>query len=306
VSLDAERLEHRTLLSGTSVSPHSKNARGMEDVAIMVPSTYVSQQASQLDVTLVRTTRPGHLHGQSPLTVDFSATLGSLPHSSQTTPDAPAQPFTPVDEAVTFPAGQATETVVVPINSGAPNPGLVPITLAVTPPTRKVAGSITTVYLVSGLDAIPPSIISVHMVKNGIAVTFSKPMAPATVENVHNYAVVYAPSQKFSLADLTGVGLIQTINITSQTITLKRAIYDATTKTVKLIPKVSLPSSGTYQISSPSSLSSRRARPHKAQPLTDLQGNVLNSSGMVAGAFSISISRGHPYVADGPILSDGT
>jgi hypothetical protein len=290
-------------LSGYSVMNAAGGSSGVQDVTIRVPSTYISQQASTLDVTLVRTMGSGHGHVKDPLTVDFSAALGSLPGGVQTTPDSAGHRFTPVDESVTFPAGQTTETVVVPIKSGAPNPGLVPILLAVMPPTHKLAGSNTTVYLVSGPDAIPPSIISVHMVKRGIAVTFSKPMAPATVENVHNYAVVYAPSKKFGLADLTGIGLIQTINNTSQTITLKRAIYDPATNTVRLIPRVSLPSSGTYQISSPSSLSSRRANPHKAQPLTDLQGNVLSSSGTVGGAFSISISRGHPYRSNSGMAS---
>jgi hypothetical protein len=148
-------------------------------------------------------------------------------------------------------------------------------------------------------------ITSAHLVKRRIALTFSKPMAPATVDRIQNYAVKYSPSQKFSLADLTGVGLIQRLNNTSQTIALKRASYDPSTNTVNLIPKATLPSSGVYQISSPSSLNSQRARPHKAQPLTDLQGNVLNPNGIVGGAFSISISKGHPYVATEPILSDG-
>jgi hypothetical protein len=137
-------------------------------------------------------------------------------------------------------------------------------------------------------------------------VTFDKPMSPATVENFHNYAVKYSPSQKFSLVQLTGVGLIQTLNNSSQTITLKQAIYDPGTKTVTLIPKVSWPSSGALEIRSPSSLTSKRAIPHKAEPLTDLQGNAINFNGMAGGAFSISISKGHPYMAAQPILSDGS
>ena len=45
VALDAEPLEHRTLLSGSSA---------LQEVTIQVPGTYVSQQAEQLTVTLVR------------------------------------------------------------------------------------------------------------------------------------------------------------------------------------------------------------------------------------------------------------
>jgi len=297
VPLRLEPLEHRTLLNGSSGADLAKSSSGVQDVTIQVPSPYVSQQASALDVTLVRTTASGGSHVRGPLTVDFSASVGALPGSNLTAPDTPGQQFTPVNESVTFPAGQTTANVVVPINSGAPNPGLVPIALSVGSPSRLVHGSNTTVDLAAGPDDVPPSIVYVHMLKRGIALTFSKPMAPASVDKIRNYAVKYSPSQKFSLSDLEGVGLVQTLDTTSQAITLKRAIYDAATNTVTLIPKVALPSSGTYRISSPASLGSRRADPHKAQPLTDLQGGVINPNGTVAGRFSITISRGHPYVA---------
>ena len=50
ISLQAEPLEHRTLLSGSPASQH---------VAILVPSAYVSQQAKELTVTLERSAAPG-------------------------------------------------------------------------------------------------------------------------------------------------------------------------------------------------------------------------------------------------------
>jgi len=307
VSLEAEPLEHRTLLSSSSVSPHSKELQGIEGVAIVVPSTYVSQQASQLDVTLVRAPGRGRGHVEGPLTVDFSAEEGAVPADNPTSPATTAQQFTPVNQSITFPAGQATVNVVVPLNSGASNSGLVPIALSVDSPSRPMDKTSTTVYLASSPSAVPPEIVYVHMIKRGIAITFSKPMAPATVKNIHNYAVKYSPSQQFSVEDLTGVGLINTLNTMSQPIALKRAIYDPSTDTVTLIPKVSLPASGRYQIKSPASLAAKRDRPYKARPLTDLEGNAINPGGSpVAGTFSISISKGHPYVATQPTLSDGT
>jgi len=275
-------------------------------VTIQVPSTYISQQASTLDVTLVRSTGPGHAHVDAPLTVDFSAALGALPGGAGATTAAAGQSFTPVAESVTFPAGQTSVNVVVPINRGASNPGLVPVALSVESPSRPVDGSSTTVYLASGPSAVPPEIVYVHMVKRGIAVTFSKPMAPATVKNVHNYAIKYSPSQQFSVEDLTGVGLINTLNTMSQPIALKRAIFNPSTDTVTLIPKAALATAGSYQIKSPASLAAMRDRPNKAQPLTDLLGNAINPGGSpVPGTFSISISKGHPYVETAPIVSDG-
>jgi hypothetical protein len=303
LALSLEPLERRALLASSSATNAAGGSRAVQDVTIRVPSSYIAQQASELNVTLVRTTAAGRRQLDAPLTVEFSAAPGSPSSGAPTAPLSTDQPFTPIDQFVTFPAGQSTETVSVPIKTGAPKPALVPIVLAVTPPKRIGPAAKTTVYLVSGPDAIPPSIINVHMVKRGIAVTFSKPMAPATVENVHNYAVEYTPSQEFNVADLTGVGLIQRLSKTARPVALRRAHYDPSTNTVTLVPKDSLPSSGTYQIASPSSLGSRRAGPHKAQPLSDLQGNVLDpGAAPVSGAFSISIRRGHPYVQSQPAL----
>ncbi len=305
VALQVEPLEQRTLLNGASTADAAKSSRGVQEVSIQVPSPYLSQQASVLPVTLVRTAASGHGRVRGPLTVDFSASVGTLPGNSVTAPDEPGEQFTPINESVTFQDGQTSTTVDVPIHSGAPNPGLVPVALSVESQPRSVDGTNTTVYLAAGPDDVPPFILYVHMINRGIAITFNKPMAPSTVTNIRNYAVKFSPSQKFNLADLAGVGLIQTLNTASQAIALKRAVYDPTTNTVVLIPKVSLSSaSGTFQISSPASLSSKRANPHKAQPLTDVQGNAIDPDGAVVGKFSITISRGHPYVETQPQFID--
>ena len=233
--------------------------------------------------------------------------MARSPAGTGVTPDIVGQQFTPVNQSVTFPAGVTTETVVVPINSGAPSPGLVPVQLSVTTASRAVRGSEETIYLATSSDAVPPSIVAVQRVKGGIAVTFSKPMNPKTVANIQNYAIKFSPSQQFSLSQLTGVGLIQTLNNpTSQSIGLRRASYDSATNTVTLVPNEQLGSDGSYTVSNPSSLFAKRNRPKKAQALTDLQGNPLDEGGGRAGAFSIRISKGHPYAATSAVLSDGS
>jgi hypothetical protein len=290
IALFAETLESRTLLSAT----------GRPDVAIDVPSAYISQQSSQLDVTLVRTAASA----RKSLTVNFSATSGSVTASSPA-PDTTGQPFTPVNATVTFPAGQTTENVVVPINSQAANSGLVPIQLSASSTGRQARGNTATVYLASSLAAIPPSITGVQRVAGGIAVTFSKPMAPATVVDVHNYSVRFAPNQQFSLENLYGVGLVQALDTSKKTIPLRRATYDSATNTVTLIPNEPLGTNGSYVISNPPSLLSKKARPNNAQPLTDLEGNVLNQGGKGGGTFSVTISKGKPYAVASPVLFDG-
>ena len=122
-------------------------------MAIQVPSAYVSQQADQLTVTLVRSGAAGHSRNLGPLTVDFSATEGSLPAGGATVNDDIVRATIHSRQRVGhLPAGVTTETVVVPINSGAPNPGLVPVQLSVTSSSRRVRGSDETVYLANSLD----------------------------------------------------------------------------------------------------------------------------------------------------------
>jgi hypothetical protein len=270
-----------------------------------VPSTYVSQQAEQLAVTLVRAGAAGHNRNLGPLTVSFSATEGSLPAGTNNVDNTVGQQFTPFNDSVSFPAGVTTETVVVPLNSGVRLPELLPVQLSVTSSSRRVRGGDETIYLASSLAAVPPSIVGVARVAGGIAVTFSKPMDPTTVENIHNYAIKFSPSQNFSLVELTGVGLVQTLTNTKQSIALRRATYDDATNTVTLVPTEQLGSEGSYTLSNPASLLAKGYRPKKARALTDLQGNPLEE-GASAGVFSITINKGHPYAAATPVLSDGS
>jgi hypothetical protein len=295
-----EPLEHRTPLTAAASS------LAVPKVTIQVPSSYISQQSGALDVTLVRKPPAGQHRPLGPLTVNFSAAPGSLPAGLATPESTPGAQFNPIDGPVTFPAGVTAEMVVVPIHSGAPNPALVPIALAVTSASQPVASSSSTVYLAATTDALPPSIIAVQRVRGGIAITFSKPMDRASVQDIHNYKVKYSPSQHFNPLYLTSVGLVQALAATSQRIPLRRAIYDAATNTVILVPKQQLQSDGSYQISSPASLRAKLSRPNKAHPLTDLEGNALQEGGSTPGAFSVSISKGHPYTAAGPVLADGS
>ena len=66
-----------------------------------------------------------------------------------------------------------------------------------------------------------------------------------------------------------------------------------------------LGSKGSYQIKSPASLTAKKGGPHKAHPLTDLEGNVLDGGG-TGGTFKVSISKGKPYSAAAPALAMGS
>jgi hypothetical protein len=304
--LDADFLESRTLLSATPVLNGALRTNGLREVAIEVPGTYVSQQSTSLDITLVRQGSPA-LALRSSLTVDFSAELGTLAGGTAAESAAAVRSFTPVDEPVTLAAGQTAATIVVPINAAAASPGLTPIEIAVTSSTHPHQRSTATVYLASGQDAIPPVITSAHLVGNGLAITFSKPMATATVENLHNYKIMYNPSQQFDPLQYTPVGIVERAPASPHRVVFRAAKYNPATDTVVLVTSGTPGTQGSYRIMSAPALGTRRAKAAKVAPLSDTAGNPLAASGShVPGYFAFTIYRGHPYVAAQPTYSDGT
>ncbi len=311
-----------------------------QTVEIGTPGTFVSQQGSALDVTLnlITTSRTTtvyetHVYGlpsptsrttssnipnPAPLTVNFSATLGSLGASDQEIPlpASASDTFTPIDESITFPPGVTSLNVTIPINSGAANPGEVPIVLSVTPPSSSIPllPQQSTVYLVDGPQGLPPSITSARLVftrrhASGIAITFSEPMAPATVENLHNYSIVTGheaagvpepvaiPLDVLSaLVPITPPSAGGPI-LDSRPIAIKAARYDAATDTVILIPTKPLVPSRDYFVASPKRLA--------GHAITNLEGEPLYATGMNAGSFSIAVHQ-RPSTTQPPTVSSAS
>jgi hypothetical protein len=267
-SFQVEGLEERSLMSG--LAPHQ---RYFQMLGIGTPSNFVSQQVSALDVTLTRSGLESLLN--QPLTVNFSASLGSTTVGAQPTAQlaSASDTFTPVNESITFPAGVTTETVRIPVNSGAANPGSVRIALSVSSSTPGVMGGVDRVYLVAGpadLPPIPPSITNAHLVFQGtkavaFAITFNTAMSPKSVENLHDYVVTtgtngITPGSLVSWLTFNGTE-------TRVTVPLKGAHYDPATYTVTLFPTHPLKTSVLYGIT--------RATPLPKDAFIDLQGTKV-------------------------------
>ena len=155
-------------------------------------------------------------------------------------------------------------------------------------------GGDETVYLASSPDAVPPSIVAVQRVAGGIAVTFSKPMDPATVENIHNYAVKFSPSQNFSLEDLTGVGLVQTLDNTKQPIALSERPTTPPRTLSRWFRTEQLGSRVRTRSAAQPSLLAKRYRPKKARRPHRSARQPARGRGNGSGVFSITISKGNP------------
>ena len=143
--------------------------------------------------------------------------------------------------------------------------------------SRRVRGSEQTIYLASSLAAVPPSIVAVRGSREASPSRSASRWTLPRSQNIHNYAVKFSPSQQFSLAELTGVGLIQTLDNTKQSIALRRASYDAATNTVTLVAeRAAWAQTGRTRSATRRACSRKRNRPNKAHALTDLQGNPLD------------------------------
>jgi hypothetical protein len=307
--IQVEPLESRALLSASSVS-------SMDRYLLITPSSeYVNQQESAFTVTLtlVKVPRadrepfgpvdstvsiadgalivapaPGRFPPDAldePVTVDFTASDG---------PTTAASPiFAPFNESVTFPAGEAIETVTVPIISTVATPGPATISLSATTtlPSVYVGSYEEMVNLFSSPDATPPTITSVQPVTHGkftsaVVLSFSKPMAPATVENIHNYRILSQPitadhySSTFSWTD--GPGTLDTETTQYQSFPIAAATYDPSARAVTLTLKRPTEASSLYEVSSAYPLIGHELTDSEGQPLDQLIPNQ-------GGEFTISV-----------------
>jgi hypothetical protein len=258
---------------------------------------YVNQQVGAFTVTLYL--KKGIVNGLTgaqplaaladPLTVDFTASLD--PPGSGTT--AAASPiFAPVHESVTFPAGASTETVTVPIISSVTTPGPVVVYLsaAATSMSLGIPSGDAMVDLYSSPDAVPPTVTSVQLVTQGklasaVVLSFSKPMAPATVENIHNYRILSPPKTIMdnSLLGALFGGRFGGYSETTlyHSFPISAATYDPSTATVTLTLKRPAKASSLYEVSS--------AYPLKGHELTDTEGQSLAGQTIFDGGGEFTI-----------------
>jgi hypothetical protein len=290
------------LPSGNSFALQAKDSAPKEVVSLQVPSAYVSQSATAIDLTITRSMRSKQVPVNSPLTLNLSAVALS-PASKRGGKPVESSAIAPLNNSVTFQAGETTQSVQLPIFVQAPLPSLVPVQITVSPKSHPQTKAEIMVDLASGQQLVPPSITGVSIVRKGsvgkgIAVTFSQPMAPASVENVHNYAVKSVPLNQVTLipfaSSTSGPSVLRpTSYLTSssaQAVPLKAARYNPATDTVLLVPKTPLTVAKSFTVKSPASLGSLHTRPSIAEPLTDANGNVLNPLNFPEGSFSITLS----------------
>ncbi len=180
VRVDALELEGRLLLAALPAVRTVAVAPELQFIGTSAPGT------SQ--VTQVVTQQAGTANVQ----LSYMRNIGPLQVEVKTNPSpAVGVNVGAVDQTVTFPEGQHDASLSVPILAGAPNPGEVDVTLTATPinaPDVTSSGPLVLRILASDAS-IPPTITTEQGTPQGIVLTFSKPMNPASVANVQNYAV---------------------------------------------------------------------------------------------------------------------
>jgi hypothetical protein len=265
--LSMELLEGRALLNGGSRGSLAPSPNDREAVSILGAGGYVSQKASVLSLQVNRAPISPNTKLDDAVVVNVSAALAANAATSGAF-------FQPVNESVTLPPGAAFGNVSIPIQLGAHSPDSVPITISASTPTPGVAvtGAPQIVNLVSSPDALPPTITDQHLIVDGthvtgIAITFSKPMNAASVENIHNY--FFGVNSRRTFYDWFGLSKYK--EFTAEKVALQRASYDPATNTVTLFPRKPLSAAETYTLSSP---------PHPAKhALVDRRGLTFAPNG---------------------------
>lgn len=265
--IQVEPLEGRALLSAVRAT----SSPGRVQVVISPSSQYVNQQQDSFTATLYLKKESNirafaTLH--EPLTVDFSASIAPF---GSGTPGAPTSVFAPFHKSVTFPAGASAETVTVPIISSATAavPTVINLSAAPTPGSKVYPGFGGFVSLHSGPDTSPPEITGVQLVTQGklasaVVLSFNKPMAQATVENIHNYRILSRPKWTSHPGFLFWGGSTTT---EIQSFPIAAAKYDTSASTVTLTLKRPTRASSLYEVSS--------AFPLNGHELTDMNGLPL-------------------------------
>jgi Bacterial Ig-like domain len=183
-----------------------------------------------------------------------------------------ALPIVPIAGTYRFAPGQTSMTIPVRMN-----PNFVPVSAillsvdAIVPPHGIYDVTFpAALTIMPSPDQIPPQIVSSSVSPQAVTLTFSKPMNPATVENVKNYWVSVSASD----------GSVQPV-------TLKSAAYDPATHTATLTPTAPLHPANHVafydQIRPASSLPTDPPQPQWGlmKPQTDLHGNPLPGEGPV-------------------------
>jgi hypothetical protein len=268
--IQVEPLEGRTLLSAAKTTTPPQLAQ----LVISPTSESVNQQQGSFTVTLYlkkELTPRVAATLDAPLTVDFSASTNA-PYSA--TPETASPVFAPVHESVTFPAGASAETVTVPIISSATTTVPTAIYLSVGLPSGSTVPLSLPgfVSLYSSSEAYPPAITRIQLVTQGklasaVVLSFSKPMAWATVEDIGNYRIVSRPSQTSHKGFLFWGGSTTT---EIQSFPIAAANYDPSTSAVTLTLKRPTRASSLYEVSS--------AYPLQGHELTDTEGQTIGSS----------------------------
>ena len=272
-----ETLEGRALLSGGTAPGRAGQTIGLANL-----QPVYSQADSAITLTVVRA---APAFGSIQVEVSTSKSLkgaGSALAGVQ---------YQAVDQVVTFGRGETSKTLSIPIIVGASNPGQVTVNVGVIPLTPNVVNRVdATIQIDRNGDFTPPRIVSTRLISTslapeGLALTFSKPMDPASVTRLAAYRVTNISARvnpgAFSANDavwsLFGGKSRRALSTIEPVVPLKSAAYDPSTNTVILIPSRPIAASGLFLVESSGASS--------ATSLRDKSGNNMT------GTFAVSVHR---------------
>jgi hypothetical protein len=217
-ALQAELLEDRNLLSFGGSLPTAPA------VSFAGEFYTASAQAGKADVLLQNNEVPG-VDGSittSPVQVYLSLGSGTA---------VPGLDYTPGGQTVNFSAGQSSATVQLPVLAGSSSEGTRTVELELSTAPGSAPFAAAYLDITHNSDTTPPTVVATKAITKGpdvtaFVITFSKDMAPGTVQDVNNYAIGNPHTLHIVISAQWA--------ITTRTLTIKSAVYDPTSHSVTL------------------------------------------------------------------------
>lgn len=258
----AEGLEGRQLLSTVSLGA------GQQALDVRMPFEYAGPETKTVQVTVTRSAADGSAALGKRQSVNFDARFFSEPSASAKGRAAASRPIGPgVHKRITFQPGETTKTITVKLPKMPAGAESFNGVVGVRTSDRSFVSPYDTAYfsVFSNANKVPPTITSTQLTPQGFAITYSKPMNPASVVDVSTYDIQTSPEPP----------QIDTYYAEApypKSVELQSAVYDDATRTVTLIPAQPLDTTS-YQLD----LSgwSHIISSEFTDPRVDLQGNFL-------------------------------
>lgn len=205
-----------------------------EAFGISLPATTVGPETREIEVIVYRWSPGGISRFNSPLTLSYHADFYTIPDPWARGGAGVSQPFHPDErKRITFKPGETMKVLTLKLPPMPAGAWSYSASVSVSLPVLGWGNGVqfAGVTVLTSPEKVPPAIVAHEYTPDGLKITFSKPMDPATVQDINNYSVKKLPQGPRPEGDHF---------VDEAPVALQSAVYDPETRTVTLVPTTPL------------------------------------------------------------------